>query len=70
MLEIQLAEFEKRLDAAILASADEVTFIHGVGNGTLRHEIQKRLGKHPHVQFFQDAKKERFGYGATSATLK
>jgi hypothetical protein len=70
MLEIQLAEFEKRLDAAILANADEVTFIHGVGNGTLRHEIQKRLGKHPHVQFFQDAKKERFGYGATSATLK
>jgi len=70
MLELQLAFFEKKIDAAILANIDEVTFIHGVGNGTLRNEIQKRLSKHPHVQFFQDAKKERFGYGATMAKLK
>ncbi|MCU0449219.1 MAG: DUF2027 domain-containing protein [Bernardetiaceae bacterium] len=70
MLELQLDVFEKQLDQAILQNANEITFIHGVGNGTLRTEIQKRLGRHPHVQFFQDARKERFGYGATLAKLK
>jgi DNA-nicking Smr family endonuclease len=70
MLELQLDVFEKQLDQAILQNANEITFIHGVGNGTLRAEIQKRLGRHPHVQFFQDARKERFGYGATLVKFK
>jgi dsDNA-specific endonuclease/ATPase MutS2 len=36
----------------------------------MRMEIHKRLSKHPYVQFFKDAMKEKFGYGATLVKLK
>lgn len=70
MIELQINTFEKQLDKCILEAVEEVTFIHGVGNGVLRSEIQKRLSQHPHVAYYQDARKERFGYGATTAKLK
>ncbi len=70
LLEIQLKAFETSLESAIASGMDEITFIHGVGNGVLRNELHKRLGRHPNVAFFQDAQKERFGYGATKVKLK
>ncbi|HZY39788.1 MAG TPA: Smr/MutS family protein [Mucilaginibacter sp.] len=70
ILNIQLAHFHKMLDAAIVHQLPEVVFIHGAGNGTLRHEVQKVLSKHPKVQTFMDAQKEKFGYGATRVMLK
>jgi len=70
MLKIQLAHFNKSLDAAIVHQLPDVIFIHGAGNGTLRHELQKILSKHPKVQTFMDARKEKFGFGATRAILK
>jgi len=69
-LNIQLAHFNKALDAAIVHQLHEVTFIHGAGNGILRHELHKILSKHPKVQTFMDARKEKFGYGATKVILK
>ena len=65
MLSIQMREFETRLDQAIASNVEQITFIHGIGNGILKSEIQRRLSKHPHIKFYKDAKKERFGYGAT-----
>ena len=70
MLNLQIDVFEKELDKAIFENVGEVIFIHGVGNGTLRTEIQRRLSKHKNVAYFQDAQKEKFGYGATSAKIK
>ncbi len=70
ILDIQLKRFEDSLDQAILANVDEITFIHGVGAGVLRGQIHAALGKHPHVKHFQDARKEKFGYGATLVKLK
>lgn len=70
ILNIQLAHFHKALDAAIVHQLHDITFIHGAGNGTLRHELQKVLSKHPKVQTFMDARKEKFGYGATKVMLK
>jgi len=70
MLDLQLKTFENALDRAILEALDEVIFIHGVGNGTLRNEIHKRLSKHPNVAYYKDARKEKFGYGATLAKIK
>jgi hypothetical protein len=70
ILEIQVNAFEKALDKAIQAGADEIVFIHGVGGGILKLELQRRLSRHPNVSYFQDAKKEKFGYGATLAVLK
>ncbi len=69
ILPIQLELFEKALDSAIADNCDEITFIHGVGAGKLKYEISKVLSKHPHVKFYQDADKQKFGYGATKATL-
>ncbi len=70
MLQLQLEAFEKALDGAIAHGMHQITFIHGIGNGTLRNEIHRRLGKHIHVKFYEDAQKEKFGYGATKVTLK
>ncbi|MBW4888195.1 Smr/MutS family protein [Mucilaginibacter sp. HMF5004] len=70
MLNIQLSAFRKALDAAIVHKLPAITFIHGVGNGTLKTELHKIVSKHPQVQTFMDARKEKFGYGATKVMLK
>jgi hypothetical protein len=70
MLDIQLKTFETQLEKAIASGMDEITFIHGVGNGTLRTELHRRLGRHKNVHFYQDAQKEKFGYGATKVKIK
>lgn len=70
ILRIQLDYFRKALEAAIVHQLPMITFIHGAGNGILKNEIQKMAGKHPKVQTFMDAYKEKFGYGATKILLK
>ncbi|MFN4145905.1 MAG: Smr/MutS family protein [Runella sp.] len=70
MIDLQLKTFEQQLEKAIATGMNEITFIHGVGNGTLRTELHRRLSKHPNVAFFEDAQKEKFGYGATKVKIK
>ncbi|MFD2163611.1 Smr/MutS family protein [Paradesertivirga mongoliensis] len=70
MLQIQVQHFQKALDAAIVHKLSSIVFIHGVGNGSLRYEIQKVVSKHQQVKTFMDARKERYGYGATEVILK
>jgi hypothetical protein len=70
ILNIQLAYFNKALDAAIVHQLPDITFIHGSGNGTLRLELHKLLSKNNRIQTFMDARKEKFGYGATKVVLK
>lgn len=70
MLELQLDTFEKALESAIATGMKDIIFIHGVGSGKLRTEIHKRLNGHPDISFFADARKEKFGYGATEVNLK
>lgn len=70
ILAIQVTNFKHALDAAIVHQMPEITFIHGTGNGILKHELHKLLSKHPKVQTFLDARKEKFGYGATMVMLK
>jgi hypothetical protein len=70
ILNIQLAYFNKALDAAIVHQLPDITFIHGSGNGTLRLELHKLLSKNSRIQTFMDARKEKFGYGATKVLLK
>jgi hypothetical protein len=70
ILKIQVAHFNKTLDAAIVHQLPDVTFIHGAGNGTLKHELHKQLSKNNKIQTFMDARKEKFGYGATKVILK
>ena len=70
ILKTQMDHFRKALDAAIVHKLQSIVFIHGVGNGTLRHEIHKTVSGHAQVQTFKDARKEKFGYGATEVFLK
>ncbi|WP_420150069.1 Smr/MutS family protein [Spirosoma sp.] len=70
LLKLQLDTFEKALENAIASGMHDITFIHGVGSGALRTELHKRLGQHPNVKFFEDAQKQKFGYGATKITIK
>lgn len=64
-LRIQLEVFEKNLNQAIAAGMDQITFIHGIGNGVLRKEIHKRLSQLGNISYFQDTQKDQWGYGAT-----
>lgn len=70
MIDIQLNYFQQMLDAAIVHQMPSIVFIHGVGNGTLRHHIHKTISKHPQVRTFLDARKEKFGFGATEVIFK
>ena len=70
IIDIQLGHFKQLLDAAIVHQLPSIVFIHGVGNGTLRHHIHQIISKHPQVRTFMDARKEKFGYGATEVVFK
>ena len=70
IITMQLEQFEVYLDKALAANMESIIFIHGIGVGKLRQEIHKRLSKHPHVKYYQDAYKDKFGYGATKAVFK
>lgn len=70
VLELQTAAFEDALSRALATNMHEIVFIHGVGNGTLRKELHKRLSRNRDIKFFEEARKEKFGYGATLVRLK
>lgn len=69
-LELQLQRFEEALDLAILADLEKVVFIHGVGAGVLKGQIHSRLSKDSRIKHYKEARKEKFGYGATEVRLK
>ncbi|TCD10801.1 DNA mismatch repair protein MutS [Pedobacter frigidisoli] len=70
MLKIQLNHFQNAIDAAVVHHFDKMIFIHGSGNGTLRDKIHKLISKNPNVKTYMDARKEKFGYGATEVVFK
>jgi hypothetical protein len=67
-LSIQLEKFEKELDQAIGSGIKKIIFIHGVGNGRLRQEIQSFLRNVEGVTW-QDASFKEYGYGATQVNI-
>lgn len=70
ILNIQMSRFQVSLEGAILARMKKIVFIHGVGNGKLKHELSKALKeKYPDL-IFQDASFKEYGYGATMIFLK
>lgn len=66
----QMAAFQDALDRAIATSMHEIIFIHGVGTGALRKEIHRALSRDARIKFFEEAQKEKFGFGATRVRLK
>ena len=69
MLDIQMGRFRVALEGAIRNRMKRIIFIHGVGNGRLRLEIQHFL-KHNHPKMrYQDASFKEYGFGATMIFL-
>lgn len=69
MLELQLSHFERLLQIGVQQKKKRMIFIHGVGQGVLRHQIWSRI-----EQFYPDctcrsADPRRFGNGATEVWI-
>ncbi len=69
-IRLQMTAFQDALDRAIATSMHEIVFIHGVGTGALRKEIHRALSRDARIKFFEEAQKEKFGFGATRVRLK
>ncbi|WP_072159028.1 Smr/MutS family protein [Persicobacter sp. CCB-QB2] len=69
MLELQMEVFAKKLDDAIATGMDEIVFVHGIGNGTLRNKIHKYLSKAAHIKFYEETERTRFGFAATRVKI-
>lgn len=70
ILEIQLARFETAITGAIKGKTRKMVFIHGIGNGKLKHEIRKQLESKYSKLKYQDASFKEYGYGATIVYLR
>ena len=65
-----LDELKSYLDDAILLSAQEVTILHGKGDGILRNVLREYLQTVDDVEHFGDAHVERGGQGITIVKLR
>lgn len=73
ILQAQLARFTVALDGAVKgggSSPKRIVFIHGVGKGKLRYEIEKLLKRNYPKLRYQDASFAEYGYGAIMVFLK
>nr|WP_314561869.1 Smr/MutS family protein [uncultured Capnocytophaga sp.] len=68
MLTLQLETARRRLEWAIEQRIQRVVFIHGVGEGVLRTELEFLLGRYPNVTFY-DAEYAKYGVGATEVYI-
>lgn len=67
--ELQKRYFRTCLNHAILNKVKKVVFIHGVGRGVLKTEIQRELDQYDNVQYV-DAPASLYGSGATEVFIK
>lgn len=68
-LDIQLRFFRTCLNHAMLNGVKRVVFIHGVGRGVLKTEIQRELDQYGNIQYI-DAPMSVYGAGATDVYFK
>lgn len=67
-LKIQLDYFSRCLESAIKEGLKKVVFIHGVGAGVLKHEINNVLKEYENLEYF-DASIAKYGIGATEVLI-
>lgn len=70
MLDLQLSHFERMLQMAIRERQRRIVFIHGIGQGVLRHAILTRI-----TQFYPEcdarpADPRKYGSGATEIYIR
>jgi len=69
ILKIQMDYFTKCIESAAERSFRKVTFIHGVGNGTLKSAIMRQVQDYEHAESHL-ASLTKFGVGAIDVTIK
>jgi hypothetical protein len=69
ILKIQMDYFTKCIESAAERSFRKVTFIHGVGNGTLKSAIMRKVQDYEHAESHL-ASLAKFGVGAIDVTIK
>ena len=69
MLEMQLAEVRKTMEAHKRRTGQKIVFIHGKGEGVLRKAVLDLLKKEYPKADLQDASFREYGFGATLVTI-
>lgn len=68
MLTLQIETAKRQLDFAIKKRIQKLVFIHGVGEGVLKLELEYLLGTYDNVKFY-DANHQQYGLGATEVYI-
>lgn len=68
MLNLQIDTAKQRLEHAIANRIPRLVFIHGVGEGVLRMELETLFRRYPEVTF-SDASYKKYGAGATEVYI-
>ena len=68
MLTLQIETAKRQLDFAIEKRIQKIVFIHGVGEGVLKLELEYLFGKYDNVKFY-DANYQQYGLGATEVYI-
>jgi len=63
MLTLQMETAERQLKFAVSKRIQKVVFIHGVGKGVLRAELEYLFGRYDNVKYY-DADYQKYGVGA------
>lgn len=69
MLELQIAHFERMLQIGIRQRTKKMVFIHGIGQGVLRHQIWSRVEQYYPDCTCRSADPRLFGNGATEVWI-
>lgn len=64
ILNIQMDTAKRQLEFAMSKRIQKVVFIHGVGEGVLRSELEFLFGRYDNLKFY-DADYQKYGRGAT-----
>ena len=69
ILTLQAETAQRHIEFAIRNRIPKIVFIHGVGEGILKAELDFLLGRYDNV-VFQDANYQKYGQGATEVYFK
>lgn len=68
MLNLQIETVKRQLDFAMKKRIQKIVFIHGVGEGVLKAELDFLLGRYDNLKFY-DADYQKYGIGATEVYI-
>ncbi len=68
ILSLQLETAKRQIEFAVRKRIPKIVFIHGVGEGVLKAELDYLLGRYDNLKFY-DANFQKYGVGATEVYI-